>query len=394
MKYWYLLLLGNCVAGSALAQHEGHSTAAQPVQAAASDAHAGHAKAGAPAAAADPHAAHAAGPEPAPAADPHAGHAMPAAAESADPHAGHTMPAAAAGADPHAGHAPPAPAEPADPHAGHTPPAAATAADPHAGHDMATMGASDAATRDQPPSAEAFAGPEHAADLLHDSADMARARAGLLGEHGDFRALFLMADQFELRNHDGEEALVWDAQGWYGGDIDKFWIKSEGEVAADTVPDTIEVQTLWSRALHPWFDFQAGARWDFESGFERSHLVLGFQGLSPYRFELDAAAFLSDEGDLSARVEAEYDLWLTQRLVLQPRLEAEFAASDIPERSIASGLSSAEFGARLQYQLAREFAPYAGVVYERLFSGTADAARLQGRDSGGWRAVLGVRSWF
>ena len=197
-----------------------------------------------------------------------------------------------------------------------------------------------------------------------------------------------------MRSRDGEDSYVWDVQGWYGGDIDKFWFKTEGGGDIDDSPGEIEVQTLWSHAIHPWFDFQAGARLDFESGFERSHLALGVQGLAPYSFEVDAAAFISDDGDVSARFEGEYDVWLTQRLVLQPRLELELHAQDIPERSIGSGLSSGEIGVRLHYQIVREFAPYLGVEYERLFSGTADAAQRAGEDVGGWSVVVGVRTWF
>jgi copper resistance protein B len=350
MKCWYLLLLGSGVTGSALAQHEGHTAAETAVEEPAVNAST-TAEAGAVTAA------------------------------PADPHAGHTMSAeepAAAAADPHAGHTMPAPA----------------AADAQQGHDMATMTAGDMAARDQPPPPEAFSGPRFAADLVYDPAEMARAREIPRAEHGDFRALFLMADQFEVQSRDGEDAYIWDAQGWYGGDIDKFWFKTEGEGEVNEGPDEIEVQTLWSHAIHPWFDFQAGARLDFESGFERSHLVLGFQGLAPYSFEVDAAAFISDDGDVTARFEGEYDVWLTQRLILQPRLEFELAAQDIPERAIGSGLSSAEIGARLHYQIVREVAPYFGVEYQRLFSGTADAAQRAGEDAGGWNVVLGIRTWF
>lgn len=350
MKYRYLLLLGSLVAGAVLAQHEGHSVpedVAPPEQPAA-DAHAGHETGTTPPAApADPHAAHNAAAEPVPPADPHAGHVMPAPAATAEP-----------------------------------------------AHDMATMATDNPAARDQPPPAEAFSGPANAADQVYDSAEMAAARAELREEHGDFKLLFLTTDQFELRNGHDEDIYVWDVQGWYGGDIDKFWVKTEGEGEVDNSPEEVELQTLWSHAIHPWFDFQAGARFDFESGLERSHLVLGLQGLAPYSFEVDTAAFISEEGDVTARFEAEYDLWLTQRLILQPRLEFDLAAQDVPELAIGSGLVSAEIGARLHYQFAREFAPYLGVHYERLYGGTADAARRDGKFTGGWSMVFGLRTWF
>lgn len=244
------------------------------------------------------------------------------------------------------------------------------------------------------PPAEAFSGPVHAADLVFDAASMAASRELLRSEHGDITTLWLMADRLEMRRDDGENHYVWDMQGRYGGDLDRLWVKTEGEGTPGDAAERSELQLLWSRAIHPWFDVQAGLRHDFRPGPERSHVVIGLQGLLPYRFEVDAAAFVSDDGDLSARLEGEYDLWLTQRLIAQPRVEVEFAASDVPELGIGSGLNSAEIGLRLRYQVKREFAPYIGVEYERAFGGTADFARLAGNEEGGWNAMLGIQAWF
>jgi copper resistance protein B len=118
------------------------------------------------------------------------------------------------------------------------------------------------------------------------------------------------------------------------------------------------------------------------------------QGLAPYWFEVDAAAFLSTKGDLTARVEAEYDQRITQRLILQPRVEFDLAAQDVPELGIGSGLSTAELGARLRYEFKPQFAPYVGVEYERAFGDTADFRRAEGEDVGGWSFLIGLRAWF
>jgi len=151
---------------------------------------------------------------------------------------------------------------------------------------------------------------------------------------------------------------------------------------------------LWSHAITPWWDFQVGARYDFAPDPERSHLVVGIQGLAPYEFEIDAAAFLSDEGDLTARFEGEFDLLITQQLILQPRIEFNLAAQDVAEIGLGSGLTSVEAGIRLRYEIVREFAPYVGVEYQQLIGETADYARAAGEDVGGWNFVVGVRSWF
>jgi copper resistance protein B len=309
-----------------------------------------------------------------------------------DPHAEHrTMPEPAQPApdDPHSAHDMHAPAQPTEPppqerHAGHD--RAPPPADPHAGHDMTPRAA--------PPPPEAFAGPRHAADTLFDPAAMRAARDDLRTEHGDIRTWWLMADQVEAGFRGGSDDYLWDVQAWYGGDFNKIWLKSEGEGTFREDAEQAELQALWSRAITPWFDFQAGVRYDFRPQPERAHLVVGLQGLVPYKFELDATAFLSDEGDLTARFEAEYDQRITQRLLLQPRIELDLAAQEIPEIGFGSGLTSAEAGLRLRYEFAREFAPYIGVEYERAFGGTADFLRMAGEDPSGWEGVVGVRAWF
>lgn len=126
----------------------------------------------------------------------------------------------------------------------------------------------------------------------------------------------------------------------------------------------------------------------------RGHLVLGVQGLAPYMWHVDLAAFLSDRGDLTARLEGEYDQKITQRLILQPRIELKLAAQDIPERNTGAGLVKIEPGLRLRYEVVREFAPYIGVEYEALLGETADIARARGEDPSGWKVLVGLRAWF
>ena len=331
------------------------------------------------------------------AADPHAGHDMtpqPQARPVADPHAGHAMPASppAPVADPHAGHdMTTPPSTQADPHAGHD---MGTAADPHAGHQMGGSATQAPAPPKGPAPAGAFSGPAHAADLIYSPAAMAEARAESREEHGSMETYKVLVDQLEAKVRDGRDGYAWDAQAWYGGDIDKLWLKTEGEGAFGSSPEGAEVQALWSHAIDPWFDLQAGVRYDIQPDPERAHLVLGVQGLAPYWFEVDAAAFLSNKGDLTARLEAEYDLRLTQRLILQPRVEFDIAAQDVAELGIGSGLSSGELGARLRYEIRPEFAPYLGVEHERAFGDTADFRRAAGEDVGGWSLLVGLRTWF
>jgi len=259
--------------------------------------------------------------------------------------------------------------------------------DPHAGHDMGSL-----PTNEAPPPAAAQ-GPRHAADAIWGVDAMEGSRKALKSENGGMTTGVVIIDRLEARSANGEENYLWDAQGWYGGDLDRLWLKTEGEGSFSGPLESAELQALWSHAIGPFFDLQAGARYDLEPT-GRGYAVLGVQGLAPYMFEADAALFLSDRGDLTARIEAEYDQKISQRLILQPRAELELSAQDVPDQGIGAGLSKAEVGLRLRYEVTREFAPYVGVEYEAKTGQTAYFARAEGEDPDGLVFLVGIKAWF
>lgn len=222
---------------------------------------------------------------------------------------------------------------------------------------------------------------------------MAEARAQNHAMHGGMKTGMLMIERLEARVAKGHDAYLWDLQGWYGGDINRLVVKSEGEGIFGGALEDAEVQALWSHAIGPYFDLQTGLRLDIEPEL-RSHLVVGVQGLAPYMWHVDGAVFVSDRGDFTARIEGEHDWKLTQRLILQPRAEFALAAQDIPERGVGAGLTKIEAGLRLRYEFAREFAPYVGVEYETKLGKTADLARAAGEDPDGLALLIGLRAWF
>jgi copper resistance protein B len=388
-----LIVAAGAFSAQAQDPHAGHTMPAAPAPTRAAPAPAATPQAAARPAAQDPHAGHVMAPvQTPPAADAHAGHQMQAQPATVDPHAGHAMPT-------------PAPAQP-DPHAGHDMSTMTPAqTDPYAGHDMSTMsmGPPDAPTSadnsgrpaEDPLPAAALGGPVHAADLVFGADAMAASRRTLVHENGDVRTTAVIIDRLEAGFGDDGESYLWDVQGWTGGDINRFWWKSEGEGDFDGGLEEAELQALYSRAVTPFWDVQAGVRQDFRpDGEDTTHLVLGLQGLAPYWWEVDAAAFLSTDGDLTARVEAEYDQRITQRLILQPRLEIDASASDIPELEIGSGLSSVEAGLRLRYEFRKEFAPYVGVEWSRALGNTADYIEARGGEADDTRFVIGLKAWF
>ncbi len=216
-----------------------------------------------------------------------------------------------------------------------------------------------------------------------------------LTAEGDEIYSLVLVDRLEYQTNEGDNLLLWDAQGWAGGDYNKLWIKSEGEyVLGDDRLEEAQVQGLYSRAISRYWDLQAGLRHDFEPGPSRTFGVIGLQGLAPYWFEVDAAAFISEDGDVETRIETEYDFLITQRLIVQPRAELNFAFQNIEELGIGSGLSTAELGLRMRYEIRREIAPYIGVSWNRAIGNTADFARDEGEDVSSVSFVAGIRLWF
>ncbi|MEQ9661162.1 MAG: copper resistance protein B [Parasphingopyxis sp.] len=264
---------------------------------------------------------------------------------------------------------------------------------PHAGHAMPGSASDESIPQSGPPP-EALSGPAHAADTVFAPGTMAEAREQLRREQGGANFTLVSIDRLEAQIAEGEDGYLWEANAWYGGDIDKLWIKSEGEGEFGGTLEEAEIQALWSHAIDPWFDFQAGIRYDIRPEPDRAHAVLGIQGLAPYFFEVDAAAFLSDEGDLTARIEAEYDQRITQRLILQPRVEIGLSAQDIPELGIGAGVTGLEAGLRLRYEIVQQFAPYIGVEWQRQFGDTADFTRAAGGDSDRFVFLAGAKFWF
>lgn len=260
----------------------------------------------------------------------------------------------------------------------------ATSADPHAGHTMPLATAGDDAAQQPvtpvPPLTDEDRGAAFPPDLhghaVHDSA-----------VHS-----FVLFDQLEWQAG-GSSGVNWDTTAWIGGDLNRIWIHSEGASEKSRL-DEAELHVTYGRAFSRWWDVVAGVRHDVRPGPGQTWGTIGLQGLAPQWFEIQATLYVGESASTLARFEAEYELLLTNRLMLQPLVELNLYGKAIPERQLGAGLSSAETGLRLRYEIRREFAPYVGVVWNRKFGGTADFSRAAGDDIGGWRIATGVRTWF
>lgn len=213
---------------------------------------------------------------------------------------------------------------------------------------------------------------------------------------------FVLIDQLEhtTRRYTGGEgsadALRFNGLGWIGGDYNRVWVNTEGTKTYDGKLEDFDVQVLYGRLVAPFWDLQAGVRYfkPLSGGPSNSAAVFGVQGLAPYQFEVQAATFVSERGDVSARAELEYELLLSQRWILQPRFATNIALQEVKNQGIGSGLNDLEFGVRLRYEIKRELAPYVGVSWQKRYGDTAQFARERGEAPGGWALVVGIRAWF
>ena len=206
----------------------------------------------------------------------------------------------------------------------------------------------------------------------------------------NFQVLF---DQLEWQFVHGKPGSRWDSRSWIGGDINRLFIRTEGD-AVDGVIDTAEAQLLYGRAISRWWDLVAGVRFDARPSPSHTWLAVGVQGLAPQFLDVQATLYVGNSAHVAARVEVEHDMHVTQRLVFQPLVELSLSGTDDADRGIGAGLSTAEVGFRFRYEYRRELAPYAGVVWHKKLFGTGDFARARGSDAGGWHLVAGLRWWI
>lgn len=199
--------------------------------------------------------------------------------------------------------------------------------------------------------------------------------------------------QLEYAESSHGNSVFLDGEGWYGRDLDKLWLKAEGEVGGGRLRD-LRMEALWDHAITTYWSTQLGVRYDFGMGPDRTWMALGMQGLAPYWLDTEATIYVGAGGRTAARLRLEYDERLTRRWVLQPKIEFNLYGRDDPQRGTGSGLSDAELGVRLRYEIRRELAPYVGIVFRQRYGHAADFARAQGEAPHVLQFVVGLHAWF
>jgi copper resistance protein B len=202
----------------------------------------------------------------------------------------------------------------------------------------------------------------------------------------------VLLNRFEARDAD-QSTLEWDLDAWIGKSLTRLWIRTEGERVANET-ERADLEFLWGKSVARWWDLVAGARHDFEPGSSRDWAAIGVRGMAPYRFDIEATAYVGDGGRAAFRFESQYEMLVTNRLVLQPLLELTWNAQSDAARGEGAGLADGEIGVRLRYEFRREVAPYVGIVRDLKFGQTADLTRAAGFAAEDTQLVAGIRLSF
>lgn len=203
----------------------------------------------------------------------------------------------------------------------------------------------------------------------------------------------VIVEQLEYQNFESSSALNWNATAWIGGDIDRLWLRTEGE-REQGVTHKAELQALWGHAISPWWELVGGLRQDFKPATGQTWAAFGIQGMPLYGLELEATAYVGERQQTALRLESSYAILLTNRWILEPSLEANFYGRNDASRDQGSGLADSEIGLRLRYEITRGFAPYLGVSFNRSYGNAAEQIRDDQGDIGQTRLVAGVRLRF
>jgi copper resistance protein B len=278
-------------------------------------------------------------------------------------------------------------------------PSLAHAQDPHAGH-AAPPAAPQAAPQPPPkPTGDDHAAhskeqPKEPLPPITDADRAAAFPADLEGHTTHDRRIttFVLFDQLEWQGGD-DGGISIDNKTWIGGDTKRVWLRAEGESSAGR-PENAQLHALYGWSISRWWDVVLGARQDFRPGPSQAWFAVGIQGLAPQWFDVEATAYVGRAGRTHLRFEVEYELLVTNRLVLQPLVETEIYGKADPLRGIGAGLTSIDAGLRLRYEIRREFAPYIGITWHRALFQTADFARAEGEQVGRARLAVGLRAWM
>jgi copper resistance protein B len=212
--------------------------------------------------------------------------------------------------------------------------------------------------------------------------------------HDNSILYYVNFNELETRLTGAYPTFRWDGEGYIGNNDNKFWVKSEGSVTNSVMSDG-DQEFLYDRPIPRmrYFDFQAGVRADLDAGPTRTWGAIGIQGMAPYFFDFEPTLYIRNDGHVAGRIEGSYNLFLTQRLILQPQAELNFYSKDDHARGIGSGLSDLDSGIRVGYQITRKFAPYIGFTYSSVFGNTAALSRAANAPTHDSRFVVGIWLW-
>lgn len=245
------------------------------------------------------------------------------------------------------------------------------------------------------PSIESYVGLEHAADAIFPKREMAQARVKLLREQGGSQTRHSVIERLEINTGNDIEQYAWESNTWFGGDLNKFWIKVDVEGDIEESIDHVETQMLWSRAIGPWADLQVGLKFDHNRiSSDKTNFGFGIHGLARYLLKYDVFSYVSTDGNIFAHIEAETEFHITQRLMFEPEIELEVSGQAVPDENLGDGVTKTISSVRLRYEYTPEFSPYIGVETQSHVGSTKNLLQSAGKKTSKTFFVFGIKLWL
>ncbi len=211
--------------------------------------------------------------------------------------------------------------------------------------------------------------------------------------------------RFRLNNLDwgGSSAgdrFSWDFDARVGTAENRIFFRTEGEQVRGQT-ETAEIQLFYNRPISEFWDVNVGWRRDFFR-VNRDYAAVGVSGIAPNFYEVEATAYMSEQGVAIGRLEISTELLIAREvfgdtgpgLYLRPALETNLQSANDRAMETYAGFTDVKLSLQLRYEFTPMIAPYVEVGWERLLGRTASEARADGERTSSSYAVIGIRSLF
>lgn len=201
-------------------------------------------------------------------------------------------------------------------------------------------------------------------------------------------------DLFELHLGDGDEHFTFDSTITAGSDTDRLVLKASGGSDVGPLIDNVQLEALYARTVTGSFTVMAGMRQDVREGSDLTFASVAFVvGITDW-LEAEHYLYLSERGNVIGSGQALASVPLSPSISIEPRLNINWSAQDIPGEDTGHGVTDIQAAVRLRKTLLPHMEAYVGAIHERLLGRTRAIALAAGDRGSVNRAIVGMAVRF